>query len=519
MFKFKIASVTYDPNTAARDLKIQDYIQWYLDLLAKQVSDQVQTNGGTIITTIYISSSLAGTASAGAYVYTDGVTGKNAINPVQTVINTGISNSIIALDMRINLSAAFVDNLIKSATLSSSVDAGILGLFNHEFGHAMGFYSLRSESTGVLSGLGTQFDNYVSISGANVSFVGAYAKAIYGSDVPLYALGYSGRSIAHLTNNKSNPLFKDGIANDPMIGEPNVSDASNSKFSDLDLAIMRDTGYMNLQTLISRDGHTFVPGLDTKQIIGTNALSDKVFLTESRNEINLTKSATGAQLQIKGTGQTIDLKGIETVEFKNYTVDLNVAKDAKSILPDQVDKLVQLYIAFFNRVPDGTGMDYWINRVHDGMSMTSVADSFFLNAVAHSDVTGYKANATNEDLVRTVYANVLSRTAATVLPDEAGVQYWIHDLDSGVQTKASLINSMIVAALGYANDPTWQWSTNLLNNKLAVGKYFAIEQGLGYADYNTAITESIRILAAVTPTDTVAAIKLIGMTDTGWSAA
>jgi hypothetical protein len=72
---------------------------------------------------------------------------------------------------------------------------------------------------------------------------------------------------------------------------------------------------------------------------------------------------------------------------------------------------------------------------------------------------------------------------------------------------------MLVAAREYAGDEKWGWMTSLLNNKVALGKYFALEQGLTYPTYEDSIRNTVALTAAVTPTDYVKAKNLVGVRD------
>ena len=72
---------------------------------------------------------------------------------------------------------------------------------------------------------------------------------------------------------------------------------------------------------------------------------------------------------------------------------------------------------------------------------------------------------------------------------------------------------MLAAAHQYANDPTWGWVPQLLDNKIALGNYHAVQLGLDYNSPNDEITTTVALAAAVTPTGFDAAIGLIGLSD------
>lgn len=84
--------------------------------------------------------------------------------------------------------------------------------------------------------------------------------------------------------------------------------------------------------------------------------------------------------------------------------------------------IVRLYAAYFLRLPDAGGLDYWAGRVAGGQSLTSVS-AFF--ARSSEFVTRY-GQLSNADFVRRVYQNVLGRQ-----PDASGLAYWKGQLDAG----------------------------------------------------------------------------------------
>ena len=57
----------------------------------------------------------------------------------------------------------------------------------------------------------------------------------------------------------------------------------------------------------------------------------------------------------------------------------------------------------------------------------------------------------------------------------------------------------------------WGWVADLLDNKIYVANTFAIDWGLNYNTPEDSIANGMAIAAAITPTDTSAAIDLIGI--------
>ncbi|MEZ5229704.1 MAG: DUF4214 domain-containing protein [Acidimicrobiales bacterium] len=85
-------------------------------------------------------------------------------------------------------------------------------------------------------------------------------------------------------------------------------------------------------------------------------------------------------------------------------------------------QLARLYSAYFRRMPDEEGMDFWLAQRRNGLRLESVSAEFARSA-EFAATYGALSNAGFIDLI---YANVLRRT-----PDAAGRAYWIGLLDQG----------------------------------------------------------------------------------------
>jgi phosphatidylethanolamine-binding protein (PEBP) family uncharacterized protein len=217
----------------------------------------------------------------------------------------------------------------------------------------------------------------------------------------------------------------------------------------------------------------------------------------------------------------IDKTGVETnrtfslndrLYFSDLIVDLELAKLVPQISELQLRSLIELYIAFFNRVPDSEGMNYWIRQLIAGQSIMQIADSFYTAGLVYPELTGYSANMSNRDFVKILYKNVLGRTG-TSEPTEPELAYWTNDISSGQQTRSSVVIAMLNSARSLVDDPEVGWVTRLLNNKLSVGRYLSIEQGLSFLSGTENIQKSSAVASLVRVDDTDTAIAMIPLSD------
>lgn len=117
----------------------------------------------------------------------------------------------------------------------------------------------------------------------------------------------------------------------------------------------------------------------------------------------------------------------ESPEFAAITGTVPAAPAANSAV-------YRIYVAYFLRAPDRSGLDYWVNAVNQGLSLEGVSAQF---AASPEFDTSY-GSLTNAEFVTLVYANVLTRFA-----DDAGAAYWVSQLDAGVARSEVM--------LGFAN--------------------------------------------------------------------
>jgi hypothetical protein len=252
----------------------------------------------------------------------------------------------------------------------------------------------------------------------------------------------------------------------------------------------------------------------TAKLLGSAVISNGVATFSGiRNNYTITKAASGYVVtDITGADGTNVVGNINALKFADVTVNLGIGSKAASISDSDLRSLIELYIAFFNRVPDADGLSYWIDQFNSGMTLTQICEVFYSAAVQYSDLTGYSSTMSSADFVKVIYKNVLGRSGENA-PPSGDVAYWAYTLDSGSATKGTVVESMLGSAHTFTNDPTWGWVTRLLDNKVAVGYYFAVQQGLNYNSAADSISKGMSIAAAVTPSSTTDALNLIGLND------
>lgn len=253
-----------------------------------------------------------------------------------------------------------------------------------------------------------------------------------------------------------------------------------------------------------------------KRLAAEQAAPVVVTFSGTRNSYRLARTSSGFTVTNASTGVATAVTNTDSIKFDDVTVNLGIGDKSKTISSADLQTLIDLYIAFFNRVPDADGLSYWIDQFNAGQTINQISESFYSAAVQFSSITGYSESMTNDEFVRVIYKNVLGRTGDTAPPD-TDVQYWSGELAAGRATKGSLISTMLTSARSFAGDATWGWVPTLLDNKNTVARYFAVQHGLNFNTSEASITNTMAIAAAVTSESTSAAISQVNMTDSSFS--
>ncbi len=257
-------------------------------------------------------------------------------------------------------------------------------------------------------------------------------------------------------------------------------------------------------------GNDTMTGGASNDTLDGGAGTDTVDYSGNRSSYEVIKTASGYTVS-GGSDGTDTLTNIERIQFSDMTVNLTIQDIAAAAPEADVQRIEELYVAFFNRVPDADGLAYWIGQMSAGQSINQIAEAFYNAGIQYSSLTGFSSGMSNADFVNVVYSNVLGRSEGA---DTGGLTYWSGKLANGQATHGSLVSTILGSAHTYKGDATWGWVADLLDNKITVANQFAVDWGLNYNTPSESITQGMAIAAAVTPTSTAAAIALIGVSAT-----
>jgi hypothetical protein len=245
------------------------------------------------------------------------------------------------------------------------------------------------------------------------------------------------------------------------------------------------------------------------QVFDGNAGFDTAVYTGNRADFSLSGNRSGFTVTGPGHG-TDTLFDIEKVQFSDRSYNLQAAAVAEQVPLIAIQSIIDLYIGYFDRVPEASGLVYWINELRAGASLDQIAARFYQAGVQYSDQTGYSANMPVRDFVLIAYANVLGREGFYA-PSNDEVNYWTNNILLGNVSREGMIKQMLFDARGFYSDPTWWWVPATLDNKVDFGYLHAVTYGV---DYNSAAAgiQTTRLMADnIDENGITLAIQLMGL--------
>lgn len=237
---------------------------------------------------------------------------------------------------------------------------------------------------------------------------------------------------------------------------------------------------------------------------------NSISISGLRKDFNVSYKGTSYSVKNINTGVTQYFSNIDRIRFLDQSVNLKINVESTKIYRRYLDSLLELYIAYFNRVPDADGLEYWISQINNGMSIKQISNSFYSAAIQYSKSTGYSSDMTSEDFVRIIYKNVLARYGDQA-PPQGDIDYWSNQIETNKVTRAELVSTILYSAHSYKDDLKWGWVPALLENKIRIGRYYAIEQGLSFNAPEDSIIVGAKIVSMVTSTSIADAVSFIGL--------
>lgn len=264
------------------------------------------------------------------------------------------------------------------------------------------------------------------------------------------------------------------------------------------------------QIIRAMSGNDQIFGRGGNDVIDGGDGVDVAVFSDNRANLSLTKNSDGS-LSITGAVDGSDqLINIEKLQFLDLGYNLQAAQKAASIDSASLNNLIDLYVAYFNRVPEASGLIYWIDQLAGGKSLDQIAIEFYAAGIQNSDVTGYTSTMPLSAFIEILYKNVLGREGDKS-PSSSEISYWENEVATGQVTREGLVQRFLLDARKFYDDPDVGFVPLLLDKKIEFGMLHAVTYGVDYNDDTTAIQKTVGFAAAVTPTSIDAAVALVGL--------
>ncbi len=206
------------------------------------------------------------------------------------------------------------------------------------------------------------------------------------------------------------------------------------------------------------------PGDDTLQLpLGSGTVNagtgiDTVILPMFPNVFTLAESSPG---QVSGSyaGYSLSLNDVEFVQFgrppsaedpERFQSTLPLSELVSGAAQEQLGRLTDLYLAFFGRAPDVSGLEYWQEKLlEEGRDFATISKDFAWSTEAQAL---YPVGGSNREFVRTVYLNCFARQ-----PDAGGWDYWTGRLDglgvTDLNDRGAFVGEVILGAYASSSGP------------------------------------------------------------------
>ena len=281
--------------------------------------------------------------------------------------------------------------------------------------------------------------------------LGAYTEIILNSETPVEIYyqcvnhPFMGSNIKSSTSGddslistSKNDLFDGGTGSDTVTLTGKFSDYSFTRTPNtLDLQDKRTTAsdgsdtLSNIEYIQFSDQKVDVSKVDIVKTFRGN-FSDYKFYNKGNGNYQIKTDSgfddiTGLPLlTFTGEKTTSPFRDISAIVDIKRTFDQVKAKD------DVTGKMFRVYNAAFNRFPDSDGLEYWIEKNGSGENTErQVAESFL---ASNEFKEKYGEDLSNEQYVKNLYQNILDRE-----PDAEGYNYWIGQLNNGIEDRSELL--------------------------------------------------------------------------------
>ncbi|UWR12389.1 DUF4214 domain-containing protein [Sulfitobacter mediterraneus] len=235
--------------------------------------------------------------------------------------------------------------------------------------------------------------------------------------------------------------------------------------------------------LLGQGGDDTLIGGSGADIIDGGAGRDTASFSGAQTAYTLTLSPTETMVQDRRTDAdgSDTLINVELLDFSTNlfdgAFDLDRFGGPTGLSVGDFQSFIELYIAYFNRAPDAVGLNFWGTAFANGTTLSQMATLFVGQEETQAT---YPPGTAFDVFAEAVYNNVLGRT-----PDQAGFDFWVGLLETGVVSRDAFILEVLRGAkseLDHSQGEDFVAQQLLdrayLATKTDIGTYFAVTKGM-----------------------------------------
>lgn len=231
-----------------------------------------------------------------------------------------------------------------------------------------------------------------------------------------------------------------GVSVDMVRGQAIATGSGTDTFQNIEGLILtehadsvQDSAAANNRYLLEGGDDTirWAGGVDT---IDGGGGTDRLVISDPAQTV-LTLSASDTAVISIGSAGVVNITQIELLEVGGREYLLSDFDSAGLITGPELQELVKLYVAYFNRAADNIGVLFWADKIAEGMHFDTVIEHFSSSTEYQR---AFQSGDRNADFVEQVYTNVLGR-----ISDADGLSFWIDVLDTGAASRGEFVQTFL----------------------------------------------------------------------------
>jgi Ca2+-binding RTX toxin-like protein len=231
-------------------------------------------------------------------------------------------------------------------------------------------------------------------------------------------------------------------------------------------------GFGGDDTLFGGAGNDVLAGGSGNDYIDGGPGFDIATFSGVRSQYSVERQSS-SQYRVVGPDGTDTVVNVESLKFSDTSLPIGDIGNGTFPFTSNLDLIEALYVGYFNRAGDPTGVAYWTNALASGFAITAAAASFSVQVESQQQYPflAHPSSATAaqiETFITSVYQNLFGRN-----PDSGGLAYWTNQLASNLGNPQA-VGSFILGVIDGAQNTALGQDQTTIANKVAAAEFFTL---------------------------------------------